>query len=933
MKTSKGLKFITLSILVALSMTSCSLSRKDDTTNKDNSSDTDKGNTDSGNTSGGDSAGGNTSGGDSTGGNTSGGDSAGGNTSGGDSTGGNTSGGDSTGGNTSGGDGDSDTLVETFTITYVVNGGTEVTSATINKGSVVQNIPTTTKTGYTFDGWYSDKSLTTIYDFSKAVTSNVTLYAKWTEIKSGDIINTVSGYAEGIYAIFNETTPTSSAIKVEVKKSSDSTYTRIDNNLVRSASTSTARVDVLGLSAGLYDLKVTNSSGEYEERTNIQVSAYDRSGYAHFNKTDGVGAYNDDGTLKNNAVVVYVNDSNKNSVEATIAGKTYTGLANIMQAQYKSNYPLVIRFLGSVKTTQWNYIDTASVYGAGNTEARVTKQNTLFNTASGWASNKLTESYIISNGLNSMSNDINNGITKLNGLTNRIIRSTTEEYGSNSYVYDSYFNDLDVGSAKNVTIEGVGDDAELYQWGFTFSKCNSLEVRNLTFTSYTEDAIGIQGGSNSDMDYSAFWIHNSTFNPGVNNWDVTDENDKKDGDGSTDFKYAHNLTISYVRYNKTHKTALIGGGDNHCQYNLTFHHNFYNQCSSRQPLLRQANVHMYNNYYYKSSTAQDIRANAFAYSEYNYFDNCTAAQKVTTNDTYTKTAIKSYNDEYSGSNNTTAATKVTSRDTTVSGLCKPDNGKTDYTNFDTSTSLFYYDSVNKVSKVAYLSSASQAKLDCQNYAGATSKYNVISQSTDTIDKGDDSDTTTSFTTVLNEDFSSDVSVTTLTSNTVPTTQGIYMYTNAADDTNNYIKVDDNKLLIYDDSESTTYGYYIYQDTYDSGIVKYSIDFTPQTKNGSWTFISFITDDGEIGLRTDSNKNIGVTTDGTNITTLNTAIAENTTYSFTLTVNYNTNTMTITLLDNTVSLTKANSISGIKFMTAGSASRSFSVDNIKVEKSN
>ncbi len=917
MKRFKGIVFLTLSMLLAISVTSCNTINNND--NKDNKSDTDNSNNNDNNTED------NTNKDDT--------NTDGGNTSGSDSTGGNTSGGDSAGGDTSGGNGDSDTLVETFTITYVVNGGTEVTSATINKGSVVQNIPTTTKTGYTFDGWYSDKSLTTVYDFSKAVTSNLTLYAKWTEIKVGNVINTVSGYAEGIYAIFNETTPTSTTIKVEVKKSSDSAYTRIDNSLVRSASTSTARVDVLGLSAGLYDLKVTNSSGEYEERTNIQVSAYDRSGYAHFNKTDGVGAYNDDGTLKNNAVVVYVNDSNKNTVKATIAGKEYTGITQIMQAQYKSSYPLVVRFLGSVKTTQWNYIDTATVYGAGNTEARVTEQNTLFNAASGWASNKLTESYIISSGLNSMSNDINNGITQLNGLTNRIIRSTTKEYGSNSYVYDSYFNDLDVGSAKNVTIEGVGDDAELYQWGFTFSKCNSLEVRNLTFTSYTEDAIGIQGGSNNDMDYSAFWIHNSTFNPGVNNWDVTDENDKKDGDGSTDFKYAHNLTISYVRYNKTHKTSLIGGGDSHCQYNLTFHHNFYNQCSSRQPLLRQANVHMYNNYYYKSSTAQDIRANAFAYSEYNYFDNCTVAQKVTTSDTYTKTAIKSYNDEYSGSKNTTAATKVTSRDTTVSGLCKPDNGSTDYTNFDTNSTLFYYDSTNKVSKVSYLSTAAQAKLDCQNYAGATSKYNVMPQSTDT-DKGDDSDTTTSFTTVLNEDFSSDVSVTTLTSNTAPTTQGVYMYTNAADDTNNYIKVDEGKLLIYDDSESTTYGYYIYENTYNSGIVKYSIDFIPQTKNGSWTFISFVTDDGEISLRTDSNKNIGVTTDGgTNITTLNTEVAENTTYSFTLTVDYNTNTTTITLLDNTVSLTIANSISGIKFMTAGSASRSFSVDNIKVEKSN
>ena len=30
----------------------------------------------------------------------------------------------------------------------------------------------------------------------------------------------------------------------------------------------------------------------------LNVISYDRSGYAHFNYTNGVGAYNDNGTLK-----------------------------------------------------------------------------------------------------------------------------------------------------------------------------------------------------------------------------------------------------------------------------------------------------------------------------------------------------------------------------------------------------------------------------------------------------------------------------------------------------------------------------------------------------------------------------------------------------------------------------------------------------------
>ncbi len=39
----------------------------------------------------------------------------------------------------------------------------------------------TSKEGYDFDGWYSDKDLTKKYDFNAPVESDMTLYAKWTE--------------------------------------------------------------------------------------------------------------------------------------------------------------------------------------------------------------------------------------------------------------------------------------------------------------------------------------------------------------------------------------------------------------------------------------------------------------------------------------------------------------------------------------------------------------------------------------------------------------------------------------------------------------------------------------------------------------------------------------------------------------------------------
>ena len=35
------------------------------------------------------------------------------------------------------------------------------------------------KEGYTFDDWYADASFTTKFNFTEAITSNVTVYAKW----------------------------------------------------------------------------------------------------------------------------------------------------------------------------------------------------------------------------------------------------------------------------------------------------------------------------------------------------------------------------------------------------------------------------------------------------------------------------------------------------------------------------------------------------------------------------------------------------------------------------------------------------------------------------------------------------------------------------------------------------------------------------------
>ena len=69
-----------------------------------------------------------------------------------------------------------------FNVTFDANGGTNVAKVVVVKNATVDE-PETTRTGYTFQGWYLDNIL---YNFSTPVTADVTLVAKW-QINTYDI--------------------------------------------------------------------------------------------------------------------------------------------------------------------------------------------------------------------------------------------------------------------------------------------------------------------------------------------------------------------------------------------------------------------------------------------------------------------------------------------------------------------------------------------------------------------------------------------------------------------------------------------------------------------------------------------------------------------------------------------------------------------------
>lgn len=69
-----------------------------------------------------------------------------------------------------------------FTITFDVDGGDPVASQTRTSGQTFGTLPTATKPGFTFSGWYLDQGKTQAVVTSAVVSGNVTLYAKWVAV-------------------------------------------------------------------------------------------------------------------------------------------------------------------------------------------------------------------------------------------------------------------------------------------------------------------------------------------------------------------------------------------------------------------------------------------------------------------------------------------------------------------------------------------------------------------------------------------------------------------------------------------------------------------------------------------------------------------------------------------------------------------------------
>ena len=72
-----------------------------------------------------------------------------------------------------------------YTVTFETNEGTPIEAQLVPEGTfATKPVPAPTKEGYLFEGWYTEQTMTNLFDFYTPITKDITLYAKWMDISS-----------------------------------------------------------------------------------------------------------------------------------------------------------------------------------------------------------------------------------------------------------------------------------------------------------------------------------------------------------------------------------------------------------------------------------------------------------------------------------------------------------------------------------------------------------------------------------------------------------------------------------------------------------------------------------------------------------------------------------------------------------------------------
>ncbi|MCH5326744.1 MAG: pectate lyase [Duncaniella sp.] len=247
-------------------------------------------------------------------------------------------------------------------------------------------------------------------------------------VNSGITITEAKGWVESVYAKWL-LVEGATRYEAYIKGGDYADWTQVAPELLRNYGTY-GRVDVPGLPAGTYSLRIVapQLSDCRAEALNMTVKAHDRSGFAFKDYEQGVGAYDMNGRLKKDAIVLYVSGKNAKTITCDIQVgtkngapqyETKTGLQDIIYGLQKGaeTRPLCIRIIGTI-----------------------------------------------------FSDDMDRFDSKEEGL---------QVKGKNSY------------STLNLTIEGIGDDAAVHGFGFLVRNCTSVEIANLGILWCLDDALSL----------------------------------------------------------------------------------------------------------------------------------------------------------------------------------------------------------------------------------------------------------------------------------------------------------------------------------------------------------------------------------------------------------------------------------------------------------
>ncbi|MCL2574069.1 MAG: S-layer homology domain-containing protein [Defluviitaleaceae bacterium] len=325
------------------------------------------------------------------------------------------------------------------------------------------------------------------------------------------------------------------------------------------------RVDVPGLAGNQsHDLRiVANADGEETIISGITPPAFDRQGFAfHPSSPFGVttGGYNPDGTLRNDAVVVYVTNDNRESFVTPFSTGGFAGLFPNSRAANRASdatplgdaAPIVVRVLGALQshnavllggnyeTMPVRYTANVTIEGVG-TDARLQH----------WGLYIRNTSNIEIRNLHFHVHNDKDGIFLCSGsqLDGQLIRPT-------------------------VTPASVGAEV-------------------------TTDAMSANA-----------WIHHNTFTSD-GDWDVAVNTSR--------FNY---ITLSYNDIRDNSRGGLFGGNDNVPRIRASVHNNWYFNIHQHIPLMRHAQAHIYNNLveYRSENNGMSLRNGHFI-MEGNYFHN------------------------------------------------------------------------------------------------------------------------------------------------------------------------------------------------------------------------------------------------------------------------------------------------------------------------